>query len=87
MFIYLLDNRMIKYGCLSMGEEIGMIEVVKNAKTVNDVRKNLKATALNEWLHNENRERYIAYLKTCHTLSQVYAKYYGGSKCYRVCMF
>ena len=62
MFIYLLDNRMIKYGCLSMGEEIGMIEVVKNAKTVNDVRKNLKATALNEWLHNENRERYIAYL-------------------------
>ena len=41
-----------------MGEEIGMIEVVKNAKTVNDVRKNLNATALSEWLHNENRERY-----------------------------
>ena len=49
---------MIKYGCLSMGEEIGMIEVVKKSKTVNDVRKNLKASALNEWLHNENRERY-----------------------------
>ena len=34
-----------------MGEEIGMIVVVKNAKTVN-------AKALSEWLHNENRERY-----------------------------
>lgn len=58
------DYRMIKYGCLAMGEEIGMIEVVKNAKTVNDVRKNLKATALNEWLHNENRERFSEAVKT-----------------------
>ena len=40
-----------------MGEEIGMIEVVKNARTVNEVRKALNSYALNEWIHNENRDR------------------------------
>ena len=42
-----------------MGEETGMIEVVKNAKTVNDVRNSFNSYALNEWLHNENRDRYV----------------------------
>lgn len=58
------DYRLIKYGCLAMGEEIGMIEVVKNARTVNEVRKALNSYALNEWIHNENRDRYSEAVKT-----------------------
>ena len=54
-----LHYRLVTYGCLAMGEETGMIEVVKNAKTVNDVRNSFNSYALNEWLHNENRDRYV----------------------------
>ena len=34
-----LDLRMIPYGCLATGKNVGMIEVVRNAKTVMAIQK------------------------------------------------
>ncbi|KAK3592459.1 hypothetical protein CHS0354_001578 [Potamilus streckersoni] len=51
------------YGCLSMGHEIGMIEMVQNSKTVANIQSERGRylrfkTGLNGWLHENNRDCY-----------------------------
>ncbi|KAK3592460.1 hypothetical protein CHS0354_001579 [Potamilus streckersoni] len=57
-----LDCCLTPYGCLSMGHEIGMIEMVQNSKTIANIHSErgtlLSATGLNGWLHENNRNGY-----------------------------
>lgn len=57
-----LDLRMIPYGCLATGQNAGMIEVVRNAKTVMHVLKQdirsammVRTKELHSWIKEKNR--------------------------------
>ncbi|XP_056279793.1 phosphatidylinositol 4,5-bisphosphate 3-kinase catalytic subunit delta isoform isoform X2 [Pseudoliparis swirei] len=60
-----LDLRMIPYGCLSTGNKMGLIEVVKNSDTIANIQRNssnsaataaFKKDALLNWLKSKNPE-------------------------------
>ncbi|XP_077399453.1 phosphatidylinositol 4,5-bisphosphate 3-kinase catalytic subunit delta isoform [Vanacampus margaritifer] len=60
-----LDLRMIPYGCLSTGNKMGFIEVVKNADTIANIQRNnsnsaataaFNKDALLNWLKSKNPE-------------------------------
>ncbi|KAL3861965.1 hypothetical protein ACJMK2_007971 [Sinanodonta woodiana] len=63
-----LDCCLTPYGCLSMGHEIGMIEMVPNAKTIATIHSErgtlLSASGLNGWLHENNRDCYEKAVKS-----------------------
>ncbi len=58
-----LDLRMIPYGCLSTGKNVGMIEVVRNSKTVMAIQKKqdvraamqVRSKELHRWIKEKNR--------------------------------
>uniref|UniRef100_A0A3P8U627 phosphatidylinositol-4,5-bisphosphate 3-kinase n=1 Tax=Amphiprion percula TaxID=161767 RepID=A0A3P8U627_AMPPE len=61
-----LDLRMIPYGCLSTGNKMGLIEVVKNSDTIANIQRNssnsaataaFNKDALLNWLKSKNPER------------------------------
>lgn len=58
MFIYV--TRMTTYGCLSMGDQVGMIEVVLNTSTIAKIQKKKGAKGafdkklLYQWLKDQN---------------------------------
>lgn len=58
-------HRMIPYGCLSTGNKMGLIEVVKNSDTIANIQRNssnsaataaFKKDALLNWLKSKNPE-------------------------------
>eukprot|EP01136_Pigoraptor_vietnamica_P032641 Opistho-1_new@94732 len=56
-----LDFRMLPYGCISTGNEVGMIEVVLNAETVANIQQakggamaSFKDEILRDWLRAQN---------------------------------
>ena len=58
-----LDLRMLPYGCISTGNEVGMIEVVLNAETVSNIQQAyggstaaFRDTPLQEWIRAQNKE-------------------------------
>ncbi|XP_066295841.1 phosphatidylinositol 4,5-bisphosphate 3-kinase catalytic subunit alpha isoform-like [Branchiostoma lanceolatum] len=62
-----LDLRMLPYQCLSAGNCVGMIEVVRNAKTVMQIQRmsgitgtlQLRSDSLHEWIKSKNKgDRY-----------------------------
>ena len=66
-----LDLRMSAYGSLSMGKNIGMIEIVRNSKTVFEIQKKqdilaamqLAVKELHRWIKEHNREHeWVIYL-------------------------
>ncbi|KAM7311039.1 phosphatidylinositol 4,5-bisphosphate 3-kinase catalytic subunit alpha isoform [Ixodes scapularis] len=68
-----LDLRMMPYACLSTGKQVGMIEVVRNAKTVMNIQKKggrmaafqVDSTQLHKWIREKNkRERYKQAIET-----------------------
>ncbi|UYV66255.1 PIK3CA [Cordylochernes scorpioides] len=65
--------RMMPYACLATGKKVGMIEVVRNAKTVMSIQKNMSKKAalqmdskqLHKWIKEHNREpRYEQAIET-----------------------
>jgi phosphatidylinositol-4,5-bisphosphate 3-kinase len=60
-----LDFRLIPYGCLSTGPQVGLIEVVLESKTVANIQKKVGKGAraafnkrcLYQWLQNENQDQ------------------------------
>ncbi|XP_018496973.1 phosphatidylinositol 4,5-bisphosphate 3-kinase catalytic subunit alpha isoform [Galendromus occidentalis] len=68
-----LDLRMMPYACLSTGENVGMIEVVKNAMTVMDIQRTgrlskfqFDSNQLHRWIKekNEDETRYTQAVET-----------------------
>ncbi|KAH9490074.1 Phosphatidylinositol 4,5-bisphosphate 3-kinase catalytic subunit alpha isoform [Bulinus truncatus] len=61
-----LDLRMIPYGCLSTGKEVGVIEIVKNAKTITAIQSRggalssiqIDSSQLHKWIRDQNPDRY-----------------------------
>ncbi|XP_059152563.1 phosphatidylinositol 4,5-bisphosphate 3-kinase catalytic subunit alpha isoform-like [Physella acuta] len=61
-----LDLRMIPYGCLSTGKDVGVIEIVKNAKTITAIQSKggalssiqIDSSQLHKWIKEQNPERY-----------------------------
>lgn len=58
-----LDLRMLPYGCISTGNEIGMIEVVLNAETVSNIQQAyggstaaFRDTPLQEWIRAQHKD-------------------------------
>ncbi|CAL1536446.1 unnamed protein product [Lymnaea stagnalis] len=59
-----LDLRMIPYGCLSTGKDVGVIEIVKNAKTITAIQSKggalssiqIDSSQLHKWIKDENPE-------------------------------
>ncbi|KCV71632.1 hypothetical protein H696_01050 [Fonticula alba] len=63
-----LDLRMLPYGCISLGDQVGMIEVVLNAETVSDIQfmyggstAAFRETPIADWLRglHKNEEDYM----------------------------
>jgi len=60
------DLKMMPYTCLATGKQVGVIEVITNAKTVMGIQRQggissamqLDATQLNEWIKEKNRDNY-----------------------------
>ncbi|XP_043932279.1 phosphatidylinositol 4,5-bisphosphate 3-kinase catalytic subunit alpha isoform-like [Protopterus annectens] len=58
-----LDLRMLPYGCLSIGDCVGLIEVVKNSRTIMQIQckgglkgaLQFNSNALHHWLKDKNR--------------------------------
>ncbi|XP_069182358.1 phosphatidylinositol 4,5-bisphosphate 3-kinase catalytic subunit alpha isoform isoform X2 [Procambarus clarkii] len=57
-----LDLRMMPYSCLSMGKQVGVIEVVRNAKTVYSIQRSSKLGAIQvdssqlyKWIRDKNK--------------------------------
>ena len=79
-FIFFLDKcvfifRLIPYGCLATGLNVGMIEVVRNAHTVMNIQKSNLSSAiqvnsreLHKWIKDKNAKRYINSLPTGYTI-------------------
>ncbi|XP_054919880.2 phosphatidylinositol 4,5-bisphosphate 3-kinase catalytic subunit alpha isoform-like [Dermacentor andersoni] len=68
-----LDLRMMPYACLSTGKHVGMIEVVRNAKTVMNIQKKggrmaafqVDSTQLHKWIRDKNKgDRYKQAIET-----------------------
>ena len=62
---------MIPYGCLATGQNVGMIEVVRNAKTVMHILKQdirsammVRTKELHSWIKEKNRSPSSAVDKT-----------------------
>ncbi|GFS05073.1 phosphatidylinositol-4,5-bisphosphate 3-kinase catalytic subunit alpha isoform [Elysia marginata] len=61
-----LDLRLIPYGCLSTGKDVGLIEVVKNAKTITAIQSRggalssiqIDSSQLHKWIREQNPDRY-----------------------------
>ncbi|KAI8795508.1 phosphatidylinositol 4 5-bisphosphate 3-kinase catalytic subunit alpha isoform-like isoform X2 [Biomphalaria glabrata] len=61
-----LDLRLIPYGCLSTGKEVGVIEIVKNAKTITAIQSRggtlssiqIDSSQLHKWIKDQNPDRY-----------------------------
>ncbi|RUS87111.1 hypothetical protein EGW08_005111 [Elysia chlorotica] len=61
-----LDLRLIPYGCLSTGKDVGLIEVVKNAKTITAIQSKggalssiqIDSSQLHKWIKEQNPDRY-----------------------------
>ena len=58
----IFECRMIPYGCLATGPNVGMIEVVRNAKTVMHILKQdilsammVRTKELHSWIKEKNR--------------------------------
>jgi len=59
-----LDLRMMPYSCLATGSQVGMIEVVRNAKTIHQIQKkagkfaalHLDSSQLYKWIKEHNRQ-------------------------------
>ncbi|XP_013776261.1 phosphatidylinositol 4,5-bisphosphate 3-kinase catalytic subunit alpha isoform-like [Limulus polyphemus] len=58
-----LDLRMLPYACLATGKQVGMIEVVRNAKTVMNIQRKggrmaafqVDSTQLHKWIKDKNK--------------------------------
>ncbi|XP_064459270.1 phosphatidylinositol 4,5-bisphosphate 3-kinase catalytic subunit alpha isoform-like [Ornithodoros turicata] len=68
-----LDLRMMPYACLSTGKHVGMIEVVRNARTVMNIQKKggrmaafqVDSTQLHKWIREKNKgKRYKQAIET-----------------------
>lgn len=61
-----LDLKLLPYGCLATGRQVGMIEVVRNAKTVMNIQRSggrmaafqVDASQLNKWIKEKNKDNY-----------------------------
>ncbi|XP_065912685.1 phosphatidylinositol 4,5-bisphosphate 3-kinase catalytic subunit gamma isoform-like isoform X2 [Dysidea avara] len=53
-----LDLCLIPYGCLATGPNSGIIEVVKNARTVADISGITDNTKLLQWIEDQQRDRF-----------------------------
>jgi phosphatidylinositol-4,5-bisphosphate 3-kinase len=61
-----LDLRMLPYSCLATGKQVGMIEVVKNAKTVMNIQRyagrmaafQVDSSWLHKWIKDKNKDNY-----------------------------
>ncbi|KAK6177652.1 hypothetical protein SNE40_015711 [Patella caerulea] len=61
-----LDLRMIPYGCMSTGKDVGLIEVVRNAKTITSIQSRggaraaiqMDSSQLHRWIKEKNADRY-----------------------------
>ncbi|KAK3090339.1 hypothetical protein FSP39_011033 [Pinctada imbricata] len=61
-----LDLRMIPYGCVSTGKDIGIIEVVRQSKTIMAIQSEggmksniqMDARQLHKWIKEKNKEKY-----------------------------
>jgi len=58
-----MDFRMHPYGCISTGNELGMIEVVLNAETVSNIQQAyggstaaFRDTPLQEWIRAQHKD-------------------------------
>lgn len=68
-----MDLRMLPYACLSTGKQVGMIEVVRNAKTVMGIQRKggkmaafqVDSTQLHKWIKEKNKStRYEQAIET-----------------------
>ncbi|GAB6018709.1 Phosphatidylinositol 4,5-bisphosphate 3-kinase catalytic subunit alpha isoform [Chamberlinius hualienensis] len=68
-----MDLRMLPYACLATGKQVGMIEVVRNAKTVMGIQRKggkmaafqVDSTQLHKWIKEKNSgSRYEAAIET-----------------------
>ena len=61
-----LDLKMLPYTCLATGRHVGMIEVVRNAKTVMNIQRSggtkaayqIDSKQLNKWIKEHNKDNY-----------------------------
>lgn len=59
--------RMIPYGCLSTGKDVGVIEIVKNAKTITAIQSQggalssiqIDSSQLHKWIRDLNPDRLV----------------------------
>lgn len=57
-------NRLIPYGCLSTGKELGLIECVRDALTIMDIQSKtisgaiqINSSNLHRWIKDNNKEK------------------------------
>lgn len=71
-----LDLRMMPYACLSTGKDVGMIEVVRNAKTVYGIQRQggklaaiqVDSTQLHKWIKEKNKgQKYGKHFNSFHS--------------------
>lgn len=63
----MLGDRMIPYGCLSTGKDVGLIEIVKRAKTITAIQSRggaraavqLDSSQLHKWIKEKNPDRFV----------------------------
>ena len=63
----LWGNRMIPYGCLSTGKDVGLIQIVKRAKTITAIQSRggaraavqLDSSQLYKWIKEKNPDRCV----------------------------
>ncbi|XP_046333765.2 phosphatidylinositol 4,5-bisphosphate 3-kinase catalytic subunit alpha isoform-like [Haliotis rufescens] len=61
-----LDLRMIPYACLATGKDVGLIQVVRNAKTITSIQSGggaratiqMDSSQLHRWIKEKNADRY-----------------------------
>ncbi|XP_041377444.1 LOW QUALITY PROTEIN: phosphatidylinositol 4,5-bisphosphate 3-kinase catalytic subunit alpha isoform-like [Gigantopelta aegis] len=61
-----LDLKLIPYGCLSTGKSVGLIEIVKKAKTITSIQKKggsratiqMDSSQLHRWIKENNQNNY-----------------------------
>ena len=62
-----LFYRMVPYGCLATGQELGLIEIVPNSQTIMAIQSHggraaaiqIKSSQLHNWIKFHNIERYL----------------------------
>ena len=75
---------MCPYGCLATGKDVGMIEVVRGAKTVMGIQKKqdvraamqLRNKEMHRWIKDKNRgEKYVSVIVDCNKINwQLYSE-------------